>query len=278
VGSAAQVRDRSGSPNRAARVRSGRAAGLGPVSYTAWPWNRRTVARTWARSACSSSTPGRWPPRLLRPMPQCKRRKPPTAQSTASVSKLGGLRVSLMPRRLWRRTKGGGRGGGGASPGPGVPMPCTIGWKRSRNGRNARSEGASPSLHCPRPPAALVSGARQQPTCRLPTRRAGQAWRPPWGQRAVQSLRYSRPIRRHIAPWHQGGAGARIPPPSARGGGRNPHGWRPEPGARWWACSCMRSSHGRSAALFVSRPSTSPATRGRRPSPRQPLSLPSFHQ
>ena len=75
--------------------------------------------KTWPSYAFSSSTRASWPPRLLKPMPQLKRRKPPRSQSTSSVSKPDGLRVSPMPKRPLRSTKGVGRGGVGASPGPG---------------------------------------------------------------------------------------------------------------------------------------------------------------
>src|SRR5262245_23358143 len=95
--------------------------------------------------------------------------------------------------------------------------------------------GRPPKPHCPRTPSAITSGSRQQPTCRLPTRRAGQSWRPPWGQRAVQILRYSMPIKSNISQWNQGFAGSRIPPLSAPCGWRNPNGLRP------WPCSLSRS-------------------------------------
>jgi hypothetical protein len=65
---------------------------------------------------------------------------------------------------------------------------------------------------------------------------------------------------------------------SARGGGRSPNALRPWPGSRSWAYWCMRCSHDRFASLSVSMTGPSPATKVRRPPPRQRWCLLSLRQ
>jgi hypothetical protein len=120
--------------------------------------------------------------------------------------------------------KGHGQGRRGRKPRPWRYHTLHYQVEAVKHRQKRTQRGRPPKTALPQDTSAIASGARHKPTCRPPTRMAGQSWRPLWGQSAVQIPRYSGPIRSNISPWNRAFAGSRIPPPSARCGWRNPNG------------------------------------------------------